>query len=105
VETTLPDGGKRITRPGVCGWTLVAPNGQKQTMSCAQVQVDTPPLPDGPMAQWLDGHSTRLLDIARMLLGNDQTSIDNYLRSTENAQQSVYDRIRLRTDLLTKLAP
>lgn len=29
IETTMPDGSKRITRAGVCGWTTVTPDGKK----------------------------------------------------------------------------
>jgi len=103
VQTTMADGTKRISRPGVCGATIVRPDGSRSVLSCNQVQPATPPLPDDVSAKWLDAHSTGLLDIVRALVGNDQTSIDNYLRNNENAQQTIYERIRVRTDLIAKL--
>src|SRR5688572_20131189 len=102
VETTMPDGSRRLERPGVCGFTVVRPDGTKTGASCNQVQPATPPVPDHVSATWLDAHGSSLLEIARSLLGNDQTSVDNYLR-TESAGLTVYDRIRLRTDLIAKL--
>jgi len=103
IVVTMSNGTQRITRPGVCGWRLVFPDGRTSGTSCAQVQPATPPLPDATTAQWLDAHSQRLLDVARGLLGGDQSSIDNYLRNNENPGQSIYDRIRLRASLLSDL--
>jgi hypothetical protein len=103
IETTMPDGSKRLTRPGVCGWVTVFPDGRRSTASCSQVQPATPPLPDGASATWLEAHSASLLDIARGLLGDNAASIDNYLNTAESGQPGIYDRIRLRTDLITKL--
>lgn len=103
IETTLPDGSKRLTRPGVCGWTMVFPDGKRSTVSCNQVQPATPPIPDGASAAWLDAHGASLLDIARGLLGGNAASIDNYLNTAEADQPGIYDRIRLRTDLIAKL--
>jgi hypothetical protein len=37
------------------------------------------------------------------LLGNDQASIDNYLRNNESSTMAIYDRIRVRADLISKL--
>lgn len=103
IETAMPDGSKRLTRPGVCGWTLVFPDGKRSTVSCNQVQPATPPIPDGASAAWLDAHGASLLDIARGLLGGNAASIDNYLSTAETGQPGIYDRIRLRTDLIAKL--
>ncbi len=103
IETAMPDGSKRLTRPGVCGWTMVFPDGRRSTVSCNQVQPATPPVPDGASATWLDAHGTSLLDIARALLGGNAASIDNYLNTAESGQPGIYDRIRLRTDLIAKL--
>jgi len=104
VQTTLADGRKRVTRPGVCGSTIINPDGTVRTIMCAQVQPATPPLPDQASELWLNGHSTSLLDIIRSLVGNDQASVDNYLRNFESPQSTVYDRIFLRTDLIAKLS-
>lgn len=103
IETAMPDGSKRLTRPGVCGWTTVFPDGRRSTASCAQVQPATPPIPEGASAAWLDAHGASLLDIARALLGGNAASIDNYLNTAESGQTGIYDRIRLRTDLIAKL--
>lgn len=104
IETTMPDGSKRITRPGACGWTTITPDGQKNVSTCLQVQPTTPPVPDGVSATWLDAHSESLLDIARGLLGGNSSSLDYYLKSAESKPLGVYDRIRLRTDLIAKLS-
>jgi len=55
-------------------------------------------------AKWLDAHSSSLLDIIRSLLGNDQTSIDNYIRNNEPSSMGVYDRIRMRAALIATLS-
>ena len=103
IETTLPDGSKRISRPGVCGWTVVFPDGRKNTISCNQVQPATPPIPEGASAEWLTAHGESLLEIARTLLGDNASTLDNYLSTAESGQPGIYDRIRLRTDLIAKL--
>lgn len=103
IETTLPDGSKRISRPGVCGWTVVFPDGRKSTISCNQVQPATPPIPDGASAEWLTAHGESLLEIARTLLGGNASTLDNYLNTAESGEPGIYDRIRLRTDLIAKL--
>src|SRR5689334_14853362 len=38
IATKMPDGSVKLQRPGVCGWTIVFPNGRKSTVSCSQVQ-------------------------------------------------------------------
>jgi hypothetical protein len=63
----------------------------------------TPPFPDPVSAKWLEAHNNALLDIVRGLLGNDQASLDNYLRNNESSTMAIYDRIRLRADLISKL--
>jgi len=103
VQTALADGSKKLTRPGVCGFTIVRPDGTKSRSTCAQVQPATPPIPDAVSGQWLDRHNSSLLDIVRTLLGNDQVSLDNYLRTAESSNPNIYDRIRLRTELITML--
>ena len=104
VVVTMSNGTQRISRPGVCGWTLVSADGQTVgAFSCMVVQPASLPLPDTTTAQWLEDHSETLLDVARRLLGGDQPSIDNYLRNHEKPELSVYDRISLRTSLLSDL--
>jgi hypothetical protein len=104
VQTLLPDGGKRLTRPGGCGFTIVSPDGTKGTVTCNQVQPATPPILDQVSGKWLDAHNSSLFDIIRTLLGNDQSSLDNYLRTAESSSPTVYEKIRLRTSLISMLA-
>lgn len=103
IETTLPDGSKRITRPGVCGFTMVAPDGRRSTVSCQQVQVATPPINDSATEAWLDWHAARLLDVLRSLVGNSEDAVNNYLRRYESDGMALPDRIRIRTDAISKL--
>jgi hypothetical protein len=104
VETVLPDGTRRISKPGQCGWTTIFPDGTRSSTQCNQVPMATPPFPDPVSAKWLDAHSSSLLDIIRSLLGNDQTSIDNYIRNNEPSSMGVYDRIRMRAALIATLS-
>jgi hypothetical protein len=104
IETTFPDGTKKISRPGGCGGTTISPKGTKSVSSCAQSQPATPPLPTAEAAIWLDKHNATLLELMKAVLRNDQTSIDNYLRKNETPQQSVYEKISKRTDAIFKLS-
>ena len=104
VETVLPDGTRRISKPGGCGSTTIFPDGTVSTSQCNQVPMATPPFPDPVSAKWLDAHSSSLLDIIRSLLGNDQVSIDNYMRNNEPPSMGIYDRIRMRATLIAMLS-
>ena len=103
IETTLPDGRRRITRPGRCGSTTIMPNGTKRSVQCVQTPPATPPLPTETSARWLEAHNSGLLDIVRALLGNNQTSVDNYLRNYETTQQTIYDKIWMKTQAISQL--
>jgi len=103
VETVMPDGSTRRARPGDCGWTIVHPDGRKNTVACIHVPKANLPVPDDQSAAWLVAHGDALLEIARTLLGGNAASIDNYLKTVESEQPGVYERIRLRTDLISKL--
>ena len=103
VETVMPDGSRRLTRPGQCGFTTIAPDGKRSIVTCNQVPLATPPFPSGVTAQWLEAHSASLLEIIRSLLANDQTSVDNYLRSNEPSTIGLYDRIRIRASMISTL--
>jgi hypothetical protein len=104
VETLLPDGRRKLSRPGQCGWTIINTDGSEQVLSCStQVPPANPPLPQGASATWLNGHNESLLNVIRGLLGNDQTSVSNYLAASEPPASTVYDRIRLRTSLIALL--
>jgi hypothetical protein len=103
VEIVMPDGSRRLTKPGKCGFTTIAPDGKKTIATCNQVPLATPPFPDGMTAKWLDAHSASLLEIIRSLLGNDQTSMNNYLRNNEPSTMGLYDRIRTRASMISTL--
>jgi hypothetical protein len=103
IETTLPDGRKRITRPGHCGFTVIMPDGTKTAVQCMQTQPATPPLPTEAGARWLEAHNAGLLSIVQALLNHDQTSLDNYMRNHETTQQTIYDKILIRTETISKL--
>jgi len=103
IATKMPDGSLKLQRPGVCGSTMVFPDGRRSTVSCSQVQPATPPLPDQVSQRWLESHNEYLLAIIRSLLGGDQASVNNYLRNSEQPATTIYERIRLRTDLIAKL--
>jgi hypothetical protein len=104
VEIVLPDGTRQLSKPGQCGWTTIFPDGTRSTAQCSQVPMATPPFPDPVSAQWLDAHSSSLLEIIRSLLGNDQASIDNYMRTNESPSMGIYDRIRMRAALIATLS-
>jgi len=53
--------------------------------------------------KWLEAHNSYLLDIIRSLLANDQASVDNYRRTSEPSTLGVFDKIRIRTDLIALL--
>jgi hypothetical protein len=103
IETTLPDGRKRITRPGRCGYTMIMPDGTMRGVQCVQTQPATPPLPTDVSARWLDAHNAGLLSIVQALLKHDQSSLDNYLRNHETTQQTIYDKISIRTQTISLL--
>lgn len=103
IEKTLPDGSKRITRPGRCGSTTIMPDGTKRAFQCVQTPPAMPPLPTDASARWLEAHSSGLLDIVRALLGHNQISVDNYLRNHETTQQTIYEKIWIRTQTISQL--
>ena len=101
IAKALPDGGKRIAKPGVCGFTTVNRDGTRSIVTCAQVPLATPPITDQVSAKWLQAHRDSLLDVIRQL--TDETSVKNYLSASENGGPDVYTQIRLRTDLIRLL--
>lgn len=103
VESTLPDGRRTLRRPGQCNFTTIFPDGRQANSQCAEVQPATPPLPDPVNAAWLDAHNARLLEIIRALLGSDQNSLNNYLRANESPAQTLFDKIRIRTSVISLL--
>ena len=104
VVTSLPDGGRRITRPGVCGYTVVRPDGTRNIVTCAQVPIATPPATpplSDQVNKWLRAHSESLLSVIRSQV--DETSVKNYLATSEANKPDIYNEIRLRTDLIRLL--
>jgi hypothetical protein len=105
IVEALPDGSMRLTRPGVCGWTTVAPDGKESKVVCNEVQVADPPgIPDAATAGWLEAHNQSLLAIIRALLGQEE-AVGNYLKNYENPTPTLYRQISLRTDTIIKLTP
>jgi hypothetical protein len=96
VELRYPDGTIRHRFAG--GETVTRPDGTSSTMLFQNAQPPTPPTapPDAGHANWLDAENARLLDIMRTLVGNDETSIQNYLER-EGAGRTVYEQIEART--------
>ena len=105
IEQRRSDGSIRRSRPGVCGWTIIASNGRSTQFPCkTNVTKLELPAPSGDTAAWLEAHANSLLEIARSLLGPDADTIGNHLSKNESGLQSVYDRIVIRTILVSELS-
>ena len=104
IEERLPDGRIKRSKPGVCGSTIVFPNGKSQSFQCSTnvAKLDLP-VPTADAARWLDQHAEELLTIARGLLGGNASTVANHLAANENAAMTVYDRIVVRTALVSVL--
>src|SRR5215475_7499003 len=106
VEIHNPDGTIVLLNDG--RRTIISPEGhESHTISpSVEAQVDTQPsLPnDNRITDWLEKHNNYLLGIIRTLVGNDQGSVDNYLRN-EGADSSVYQRINKRAKTIGRLTP
>jgi hypothetical protein len=101
VEIHYPDGAvRRLTGNREF---LILPNIPTPVQSPAEAQPPTPPaLPsDSATQSWLDAHNAALLETIKLLLGNNQSSIGNFLQS-ERAL-SVYQRIDMRSRLISFL--
>jgi hypothetical protein len=96
VELRYPDGTVRHRFGG--GETVTRPDGTTSTMLFQNAQPPTPPTapPDAGHADWLEAENSRLLDIMRTLVGNDETSVQNYLER-EGPGRTVYEQIEART--------
>jgi hypothetical protein len=105
VETPMSDGSTLLTVPGQCGGGIILPDGTRKPAECMrmEVQISTPPVPDDATNQWLTAHDDDLLTVVKTLLGGDETSVDNYLHVHEPPGTSIYDQIRLRTELIRLL--
>lgn len=104
VEIHNPDGTIVLLYDG--GRTIISPDGKEMRALNVETPPPTPPsLPnDNRITDWLNYHNDHLLDIIRSLVGNDQSSVDNYLRN-EGADGSVYLRINRRTKTINRLTP
>ena len=92
VQVNNPDGTIEIRYPG--GKTIIYPNGERRSFSYfigAPVAIP-PSIPDNDELTWLNDHSERLLNIVRLLVGNDETQINNYLEH-EGTDTNLYEKI------------
>jgi hypothetical protein len=105
IEERFANGQIKRSRPGVCGWTTVFPDGTSQSFQCStNVSKLNLPVPTADAAQWLDQHAEQLLAIARGLLGPNADSVSHHLAANEPASMTVYDRIVVRTALVSTLS-
>ncbi len=83
-EISYSDGSKKLLYAG--GYTIIAPDGRKSSVSFVSVSPFTPPnAPDDPdMAQYLQNLSNTLLSMLGELLNNDQESIANFKKGDAN---------------------
>lgn len=92
VQVNNPDGTIEIRYPG--GRTIIYPNGERRSFTYyigAPVAIP-PSIPDNDELNWLNDHSERLLNIVRLLVGNDETQINNYLEH-EGTDINLYEKI------------
>jgi hypothetical protein len=99
VELHYPDGTIRQKFPG--GFTIIHPDGTRETALFQSAQPPTPPSapPDATHAEWLTAENERLLGIIRELVGNDEPSIQQYL-AHEGSDASPYDKVDTRTQAI-----
>jgi hypothetical protein len=100
VEINYPDGTiKRFFASG--GWETIPPGGTPQRVMPMEVRPDIPPsLPDSAEREWLDYHNGRLLDIIRLLVGDE--AVDNYLQF-EGMNRNPYERTDMRSRTISHL--
>jgi hypothetical protein len=102
VQLIYPDGTILEMYPG--GYTKIAPDGRRLNASFLSAQPPILPLtpPDQSEEQWLTWHCDYLMDFIKLLVGNDQESIQIYLDS-EASLSTVYDKIAKRTSTIKYL--
>jgi hypothetical protein len=102
VEIRYPDGTIVLLYDG--GRTVISPDGKERHTVHINIPAPTPPsLPkDNRITSWLKHHNNYLLDIIRSLVGNDQESINNYLRY-EGTNSSLYKKINKRAETIGRL--
>jgi len=99
VEIHYSDGHKKRLFQG--GYDIISPTGQVSPARFASSQPPTPPSapPDTQHAKWLEAENTRLLNILKGLVANDEASINNYLNE-EGPGSSYYVQIDSRTEAI-----
>lgn len=102
VELVYGDG--TIKRLYSGGYTIIFPDGRRQTASFMSAQPPTAPdpPPDDALYPWLQNESDWLLDMIRVLVGNNTASVNNYL-AKEPADASLLRRIWLRQRAIEKV--
>lgn len=99
VEVAYADG-RRVQRfQG--GYTIIFPDGRQQRVLMSNVQPPTPPAPPpgSSLERWLDGEAAKLLDVLRLLVGQDEAQITAYL-AREPADASAFARIAARREAI-----
>jgi hypothetical protein len=95
VEVRYPDGTiKRIFEGGM---DVISPDGKVTPYRYASAQPPTPPSipPDSQHVAWLEAEARGLLNIIGLLVGNDETSINNYLQK-EGSDTTYYQKLSSR---------
>lgn len=102
VVKRYPDGHTETLFSG--GRTITFPDGREQTLlySTGAPAAIPPTAPDDAEQRWLSWHNDRLIAAIRSLVGNNQLSVDNYVRS-EGDGLSVYQRIAKRGETINLL--
>ena len=105
VQRLLPNGMIEIQRPGECGSIVIDPESGARVggTACYEVPFDNPPSPPGPILAFLEPHAERLLSIILRLVDDNQAAVNNYLNNFEDDDPTIYDRIRLRADMIRLL--
>jgi hypothetical protein len=103
VEARYPDG--RVVVYHACGHTTVYPDGRVEKMVCNQAQpASLPPAPTDPsLKAFLESHCDHLLQHISHLVDFEQQQVDLYLEFEGSQGPSLYERIRMRTQLIDKL--
>jgi hypothetical protein len=101
IQLIYPDGTIIEKYPG--GFTKITPDGRRMTASFLSAQPpDLPPAPDQTEEPWLTWHNEYLLNFIKLLVGNDEESIQMYLDS-EAGMSNVYEKMSKRTTTINYL--
>jgi hypothetical protein len=108
-RTVLPNGIIRIVytdgvieERGYDGHVTIYPNGEEMVTMYYQAQRPAiPPPPSAEQEEWLDIHAEELLGFIKLLVGNDQKAIDDYIKS--EGANNIYDKIWWRSYTINQL--